>query len=222
MADQTTNQTKHKFTYWLIGLFTGASVAAPITAFITKKICDKKAEATIPVQPPVNPQTTEAKSDAIYAEKDPSVTEDIPDAETINNWDLDIDDKEATEEAHDRTEAHERYLDMVGNYTGDEVLLPRIISEDDFVEEQYMQKAYVNWYAFDNVFEENLSVIEDPYATFGVANGSELFRDDINRRDPNIIYIRNEKLNTDFEITRIFGSYQVMVGGEGSLGETDT
>ena len=211
-----TDQTKNKLKYWLIGLFTGASVSVPITTVVVKKIFDKKAVETKSSEPTV------IKTDEQYAKKESDPEDNIPEAEEINNWDLDIDDKEATKEAHDRVEDHERYLDMIDKYTGDEVIAPRIISEDEFVEEQYMQKSYINWYEFDNVFEEELETIDDPYACFGVVDGSELFRNSDERRDPNIVYVRNEKLTTDYEITRIHGAYAVMVGGENSLGETDT
>lgn len=214
-----TDQTKNKIKYWLIGLFTGASVSAPITAFFVKKVCDKKSSDVQQVTP-TEPVTQEPKSDEQYAEKEPEPN--IPEVEEINNWDLNIDDKEATEEARERSEEHERYLDMIDKYKGDDVMTPRIISEDQFIEEQYMQKSYVNWYEYDNVFEENLEPIIDPYASFGVANGSELFRNSDERSDPNIVYVRNEKFTTDYEITRIHGSYAMMVGGESSLGETDT
>ena len=228
-----TEQTKTKFKYWLLGIITGGGIATPITAFFVKRHCDKKTEELVAkaednamntmAEYAISQQQEEKElNEEDYAEKPNEPTMDVPEDDDINDYDLNIDDKEATEEARSRTEEHERYLDMINKYNGDDVIPPRVISEDEFVEEQYMHKSYVNWYSYDNVFEEELTVIEDPYANFGVTNGAELFRNSDNRRDPNIVYIRNEKLSTDFEITRVYGSYAVMVGGEESLGETDT
>jgi len=220
-----TDESKQRTKYWIFGLFTGGAVTAPLTAFVCKRIYDKKIEeaeakgmnemAAYAVQ---QTQQSQKPNDILkeedYAEK--------PSEADINNYDLSIDDEEATKEARERTEAHERYLDMIDKYKGDETLKPRIISPEEFENEQFMDKTYVNWYEQDNVFEENLSVIEDPYATFGVTDGHELFMNAESRFDPDICYVRNERTTTDFEISRIHGSYAQMVGGEASLGETDT
>ena len=37
-----TEQVKQKLKYWILGLFTGGAVAAPITAFISKNVYEKK------------------------------------------------------------------------------------------------------------------------------------------------------------------------------------
>lgn len=232
-----TEQTKQRLKYWLIGIFTGGGIAAPVTAFICRKVYDKKvneaetrgmnAMAAYAVQ-----QQTTVPGEVI-TERDENGkpvagrypfgnNEDVLSDEDINNYDVTIDDIEATEEARERTEAHERYLEMIDRYKNPEELRPRKISGDDFLNEQYMEKCYVNWYEQDNVFEEELNVIEDPYATFGVTDGRELFKNPELRLDADIVYVRNEKLTTDFEISRIHGSYAEMVGGEAGLGETDT
>lgn len=254
-----TEQTKQRLKYWLIGIFTGGGIAAPVTAFICKKVYDKKVDEAetrgmnAMAAYAVQQQTTvpgeviterdengkpiagrypyeELRSKKINGTDetiDNSVYTGIhaynvmPD-DDINNYDVTIDDIEATEEARERTEAHERYLEMIDKYKNPEELRPRKINGDDFLNEQYMQKSYVNWYEQDNVFEEELNVIEDPYATFGVTDGRELFKNPELRLDADIVYVRNEKLTTDFEISRIHGSYAEMVGGESGLGETDT
>ena len=216
-----TDQTKQKLGYWFFGLFTGGAVAAPITAFIAKKVFDKKAVkkevevADIPAaQPVTNRQQEETK-------ETPTEPDDIPDEEDINNYNVDIDDEEATEEAREKTEEHERYLDMIDKYT-DTLAIPFAIDGEEFINAHYMEKSYINWYERDNVFEEDLGIIEDPFRTFGVTDGHELFKDADLRPDPDIVYLRNEKLTTDFEITRIHGSYSDLVGGERSLGEANS
>ena len=218
-----TEQGKQKLKYWIIGLFTGGAVAAPVTALICKNVYENKIEeaetramndmAAYAVQQQKQQPTGPLKEED-YAEK--------PDDGDINNYDLSIDDEEATEEARERTEAHERYLDMIDKYNGNVEIQPHVISADDFLNEQYMEKSYVNWYENDDVFEEDLVVIDDPYATFGVTSGRDLFSDTSTREDPDICYVRNERVTTDFEISRIHGSYSQMVGGEANLGETDT
>lgn len=222
------DNTKSGLKYWIIGLFSGLAVGAPVTAFICKNVYSKKIEeaenrgmnamAEYAVQ---QQKEQETKSDDIYAEPGTLPSKEVPDEEDINNYDVSIDDAEATEEARERTEAHERYLDMIDKYNGNRDIAPHIISADDFANEQYMEKCYVNWYDQDNVFEENLSVIEDPYATFGVTDGHELFKDGELRFDPDICYVRNERTTTDFEISRIHGAYAIMVGGEAGLGEAN-
>lgn len=228
-----TEQTKQRLKYWLIGLFTGGAVATPVTAFVTKKICDKKmAEAVAKASDEGESRGMNAMAEyAISQQKEEAekpMTEEeygansVPSEDDINNYDLSIDDVEATEEARERTEAHERYLDMIDKYNGNTEIQPHIINGEQFITEQYMEKSYVNWYEADNVFEEDLEVIEDPYATFGVTDGHELFKNAELREDPDICYVRNERVTTDFEITRVHGSYAEMVGGERSLGKTDT
>ena len=236
-----TDESKQKLKYWLIGLFSGGCVAAPVTAFVCKKVYDKKveeaetrgmnamAEYAVQQQAKQNPVVKLDVSDEInkiFVKDKPLKEEDYaekpePEEEDINNYDVSIDDEEATEDARERTEAHERYLDMIDKYNGNADIMPYIISEEQYENEQYMEKSFVNWYEVDDVFEEDLKPIDDPFLTFGVTSGRELFRNAEDRRDPDICYVRNERNTTDFEISRIHGSYAEMVGGESSLGETN-
>lgn len=224
-----TDQAKQKLKYWIIGLFSGCVVATPITALICKNVYEGKIEeaenkgmnemAAYAVQQQAK-EPEQKKSDDHYAEPG-TLPKEVPDEEDINNYDVSIDDVEATENARERTEAHERYLDMIDNYNGNRDIQPHIISVEQYENEQYVDKSSVNWYDQDNVFEEELSVIDDPYSTFGVVDGHDLFKDTEFRYDPDVVYVRNERTGTDFEISRIHGSYALMVGGEASLGETN-
>lgn len=223
-----TDQTKQKLKYWLIGILTGGAVAAPVTAVICKNIYEDKIEeakaisAANAAKSEENAYNKGMNDMAEYAVAQMQNSDDgIPDAETINNYDLSIDDEAASEEARERTLERERYLDMIDKYNGTQMNC-HIISVEDFESQNYTEKSYVNWYDQDDVFEEELSVIQDPYETFGVMSGQDLFKDADHRPDPNLVYVRNEKKLTDFEITRVHGAYSVMVGGEQSLGETDT
>lgn len=223
-----TDQTKQKLKYWLIGILTGGAVAAPVTAVICKNIYEDKIEEAKAISAASAAKSEEKAYEkgmndmAEYAVAQMQNNDDgIPDAETIDNYDLSIDDEAASEEARERTLERERYLDMIEKYNGTQINC-HIISVEDFESQNYTEKSYVNWYDQDDVFEEELSVIQDPYATFGVMSGQDLFKDTDHRPDPNIVYVRNEKKLVDFEITRVHGAYSVMVGGESSLGETDT
>jgi len=217
-----TEQVKQKLKYWILGLFTGGAVAAPITAFISKNVYEKKIAQAVDeaetrgmtemAKYAVEQQKTEDKplTEEDYAEKE--------DEEDPTSYDVTID-----EEGDDaNSEAHERYLDMIHKYCGDNELTPYIIDGDKFVNEQYMEKSYVNWYEKDDVFEEDLDKVDDPFYTFGVTSGKELFKDADLRSEPDIVYVRDERNTVDYEISRIHGSYAEMVGGEKSLGETNS
>lgn len=210
-----TDQAKQKLKYWIIGLFSGGAVAAPITAYICKNVYEKRIDEA---------ETRGMNEMAAYAVQQQQQVVQSQEETDINNYDLsfDGDDDVETEEAQKRTLEHERYLDMIDKYNGNTDIQPHIISAEEYINEQYMEKSNVNWYEQDNVFEEDLNVIEDPFSTFGVTDGHELFRNADLRPDPDICYVRNERITTDFEISRIHGSYADIVGGESVLGETDT
>lgn len=136
------------------------------------------------------------------------------DDEDINNYDLRIDDEEATQEAREFSESRVEYLDMLRTYknlNGD--IPPMTISEEQFENEHIYEKHYINYYDVDDVFEENDAKLDDPYYLFGFVNGKEMFSPDrvVNREDPEICHVRNFKTSSDFEITRVHGSYSQMI-----------
>lgn len=137
-----------------------------------------------------------------------------PTDEDINNYDLSIDDEEATQEASEFTESRVEYLDMIRAYKNvNGNIPPMTISREQFANEHRLEKSYVNWYDVDDVFEENDRKIDDPYYTFGFVSGKDMFSPDrvALREDPEICHVRNLKLSTDFEITRTHGSYSELV-----------
>ena len=238
-----TDQAKQKFKYWLIGLFSGGAVAAPVTAFVCKKIYDKKVEEAeyngmnAMAEYAVQQQNVNIEGEVITErdengkpiagrypwgkDSNPTAEEDYADP---TEYDVSVEEDMSPEddEAKERTVAHQRYLDMVDKYNGNAVISPYAIDSDQYFNEAYMQKSSINWYEEDNVFEEDLRVIEDPFMTFGVTDGHELFKDADIREDPDICYLRDEGHTTDYEINRIHGSYSDKVGGERPLGEADT
>ena len=218
-----TDQAKQKLKYWFIGLFTGGVVATPITAFICKNVYEKKIEVAKDqaetngmiamaqyaqeqqninpaeiYKPPIAEREDRPLTEEDYAEKDP------------REYDVDISEDPEQEDI--------TYLGMTEKYKDDELNKPYIISSEEFETNHRYEKSFINWYSADNVFEENLNKIDDPYFTFGVTDGGQLFN------DTNVCYLRNPRadVSTDFEITRIIGSYTEIVGGERALGETDT
>ena len=241
---------------FLLGLFTGVAVAAPITALIVKKICDndkQKAveqaridgenrgiEAAVAVAkeemakgagtpPEAISEANRGISEAVfnyeevgkeYGIKDEAYlaslqgpTDDDGADYDIENYDLKIDDEEATREAREFSESHAIYLDMIEKYKDSGGIPPLVISREQFENEHYHEKCYVNWYEDDDIFEEDDTKIEDPYYTFGFASGREMFSPErvAVRDEEDICYIRNMKMSTDFEITRMHGSYAKMV-----------
>lgn len=139
---------------------------------------------------------------------------EAPTDEDINNYDLTIDDEEATQEASEFTESRVEYLDMIRAYKNvNGNIPPMTISREQFDNEHRLEKSYVNWYDEDDVFEENDRKIDDPYYTFGFVSGKDMFSPDrvALREDPEICHVRNLKLSTDFEITRTHGSYSKLI-----------
>lgn len=215
------DEGRSKLKNWFIGFLTGIGVAAPLTAFFVKKIYDKPAQSvtasqwqSAPIQPTTNITTNVAvPNDDEYG---------VPSAEEINNYDLNIDDKEATERSQIPVEDIERLKDMIERYDGTLADVAYVIDAERFMDDHTNDKAYVNWYEKDNVFEEDLIVTKDPAQSFGTADGNDLFKSPEMRDDPDTVYIRNNKQCTDYEITRIHGSYSEMVGGAKPIGEADS
>ena len=215
------DEGRSKLKNWFIGFLTGIGVAAPLTAFFVKKIYDKPAQSvtasqwqSTPIQPTTNITTNvNVPNDDEYG---------VPSAEEINNYDLDIDDKEATERSQIPVEDIERLKDMIQRYDGTLADVAYMIDAERFMDDHMNDKAYVNWYEKDNVFEEDLIVTKDPAQSFGTADGNDLFKSPEMRDDPDTVYIRNNKQCTDYEITRIHGSYSEMVGGAKPIGQADS
>lgn len=280
---------------FLIGLFTGAAVAAPVTALVVKKICDEdkkqavakaseeaenrgiqaatekaqewiKEHSATPGRAISEPNRgisddilakTEEGNQIAYSVTEPngnvtyyiyynsdgkpiagryemekpidpeverqlaeieSPPEDIPDEDDLENYDLKIDDEEASQEAREFSEQHVQYLDMIERYRDSGGAIPPMtISREQFENEHIYEKNYINWYDGDDVFEENDTKIADPYYTFGFTSGNEMFSPErtANREDPDVCHVRNIRMSADFEITRVHGTYaQLIEDGE--------
>ncbi len=151
--------------------------------------------------------------------------EDESDAD-IDDYDLSIEG----DEPEIKSEERERYLEQVKRYNDNPNEGPRIVSKKEFDEECYLGKTYIDYYAVDNVFVENLDIDSpiDAVTLLGVSDGDYLFNnkptfdpeDDDN--DPDIVHVRNFKMNTIAEVTRLKKAYKDVKDGSVYLdGDTD-
>lgn len=132
----------------------------------------------------------------------------------LENYNLTIDDEEASQEAAEFSDSRVKYLDMVEKYRDrGGGIPPMTISREQFENEHFHEKSYINYYPDDDTFAEDDNEIEDPNYTFGFTSGKEMFSPERTalREDPDICYIRNLGCSTDFEITRMSGSFTEMV-----------
>lgn len=132
----------------------------------------------------------------------------------LENYNLTIDDEEASQEAAEFSDSRVKYLDMVEKYRDrGGGIPPMTISREQFENEHFHEKSYINYYPDDDTFAEDDNEIEDPNYTFGFSSGKEMFSPERTalREDPDICYIRNLGCSTDFEITRMSGSFTEMV-----------
>ena len=132
----------------------------------------------------------------------------------LENYNLPIDDEEASQEAAEFSDSRVKYLDMVEKYRDrGGGIPPMTISREQFENEHFHEKSYINYYPDDDTFAEDDNEIEDPNYTFGFSSGKEMFSPERTalREDPDICYIRNLGCSTDFEITRMSGSFTEMV-----------
>lgn len=88
---------------------------------------------------------------------------------------------------------------------------PYIISHDEFFEgeEDYAQSQYTYFEKDDVLADEQDKVVEDSDFMIGDDN----LKFGYMSKDPNVVYIRNERLELDFEIMRSQGSYAQEVIG---------
>lgn len=89
---------------------------------------------------------------------------------------------------------------------------PYIISHLEFVDGQSHQQSSLTWYDDDGVLSDDQDVpVDDVDNVVGLAN---MERFGIGSGDMSIVYIRNEKLRTEFEVVFNHGSYAQIVYGQ--------
>ena len=144
----------------------------------------------------------------------------------LEDWDLNIEGDEPEIKSKER----ERYLEQVKRYNNNPNEGPRIVSKKEFDEECYLSKANITYYAGDNVFVDSTDMDNpiDPVLLLGVSDGNYLYSNkpqfdpDEDDNDPDIVYVRNFKMNTIAEVTRDKRTYASVADGSVYLdGETD-
>lgn len=86
-----------------------------------------------------------------------------------------------------------------------------VISEDQFLNERdEFDKVSVTYFVEDDVLiNENENVMPNPEASIG--DGLDYFG--YESGNPDIVYVRNERISIDFEVVRDLRSYALVVGG---------
>lgn len=90
--------------------------------------------------------------------------------------------------------------------------IPYVVTEDEFGENLYNhdQSSFVYYQGDDILTDQRDQIVSDVDETIGEDN---LTKFGAGNRNPNCVYIRNERLGLDFEVTRVDGSYGEAVGG---------
>jgi hypothetical protein len=91
--------------------------------------------------------------------------------------------------------------------------VPYVITLEQFCEDkEKYQKLCFTYYMDDHTLaDEGDQPVEDPVSTVGPALESKFGLS--SPTDPNVVYVRNDRLEIDFEITRHMGSYATIVAG---------
>ena len=147
---------------------------------------------------------------------------DEPDDTEPGDLDVSIDaDEQDNPEPEIKSIERERYIEEVRRYNDNPNEGPRIVSEKEFNEECYLDKVYINYYAGDNVFVDSTDIDNevDPVSLLGVSDGNYLFEnkpifpEDEDQNDPDIVHVRNFKMNTIAEVTRFKTAYAAVKDG---------
>lgn len=89
---------------------------------------------------------------------------------------------------------------------------PYVISIDDFHNtKNYFDKINLTYYSGDGVLVDDKEELVDDIQNLV---GDNLDKFGAQSEDPDVVFVRNEKMTSDFEITREKGSYAELVAGE--------
>lgn len=101
------------------------------------------------------------------------------------------------------------YEEEMRNRTGDR---PYVISKEEFLQgDQGFEQATLTYYEGDDVLTDDRDAPIDD--TEGVVGNANLFRFGLWSDDKNVVYVRNEDKELDFEIVRSTGKYSQEVAG---------
>lgn len=112
--------------------------------------------------------------------------------------------------------------DLVTEITNRTPAKPYIISHDEYYEaESEYEQDELTFFAGDGILADTQQVeVEDPESTVGIAHLAMFGH---GSKDANIVYVRNDRLRCDFEVTKSPGKYahEVMGLEAGDDGETE-
>lgn len=87
--------------------------------------------------------------------------------------------------------------------------IPKVISLEDFMDDSYEKETLTYYNEDDTLVDE----AEDPVVNVDDIIGDGLIRFGELSEDDNVVYVRNERFQIDYEVIRVFGSYSRSVLG---------
>jgi hypothetical protein len=135
--------------------------------------------------------------------------------DTLYNKNDDVDPAELERPEEDDAEEEQREFQKISqdyyNHNRDNVK-PYVITTEEFAEDMnHFDKLTIYYYEDDQTLaDENEEMIEDVASVVGDEALNEFGR---GSDDPEIVYVRNEKMEIDYEVIRLSKSYKDTVGG---------
>lgn len=133
--------------------------------------------------------------------------------EELKNLEFEEDDIKAKAEANNQKPDIMEYKNRVKHFnystnTPVEAEKPRIIDEEEYLEEQNRNVVLCTYFAGDGVFVEDVSEKQiNMRKTFGVASVGELFDNTVQEGD--LAYVRDDAKRIDYEITYTKDAFEV-------------
>ena len=163
----------------LIGFLIGAILGSGITYFVTKKVIQNKADKEI---------------ESVVKEFTNTASKDLASEFPVNEVDRIIFNGETfTKDDHPK-EAH-----PIGEY-------PKVISQEEFVTDDDYDKETLIYYKKSNALTDQFDRVVEIDDVIGTENlryfGKEPSANNemVNGEDPDIMYVRNEDIMTDYEV----------------------
>jgi hypothetical protein len=133
--------------------------------------------------------------------------------EELKNLEFEEDDIKAKAEANNQKPDIMEYKNRVKHYnystnTPVEAEKPRIIDEEEYLEEQNRNVILCTYFAGDGVFVEDVTEKQiNMRKTFGIASVGELFDKTVQEGD--LAYVRDDAKRIDYEITYTKDAFEV-------------
>lgn len=199
-------ETTRSFVYLTTGLVLGGAAGY----LVTKKLLDAKFEAELHLQI----QDVKDYYRIIRKEGEYASPETVPTVETEVTYDDVLEGLEYIETTPEEVTETE---DVVEDEEEEEVVVrnpnePYVISVKEFMEDRLeYDKVTLSYFEDDDVLcDEREEVIPNVDATVG---SDALTKFGVLSEDSKIVYVRNERTKTDFEVLRDSGSYSEIVLG---------